>query len=121
MRGSSFLRNPRSLARRGLHSVCMNRRGYGGQSLKAQKLSMFGFDEDLDAVLAHVAQLQPGRPAAIEGCAAWLGDYKADASYEHAWRRLWIGVANPSSAPDFGPVRVAPGGTCTSPTCYAGR
>merc|ERR1740121_1646867 len=47
----------------------MNRRGYGGVTLKdsAVKLSIYGFDEDLDETLDAVGLRYPGRLVAIVG------------------------------------------------------
>jgi predicted alpha/beta-fold hydrolase len=41
-----------SLAKSGLHTVVMNRRSYGGIDMEDEenKISIFGFDEDLDEV-----------------------------------------------------------------------
>merc|ERR1740121_1651294 len=53
----------------------MNRRGYGGLALQDPdtKLALFGFDEDLDEVLAAVRDRYPGRQAAIIGFSCGSG------------------------------------------------
>lgn len=64
-----------TLASRGLPVVVMNRRGYGGLPLQGTRrvLSLFGLDEDLDQVLAHVGQRLPGRPVALVGFSCGSG------------------------------------------------
>lgn len=66
----------RDFAARGMPAVVMNRQGYGGVGLgdvAAPRLSLFGFDEDLDDVLEVVAEQHPGRLAAIVGFSCGSG------------------------------------------------
>lgn len=67
----------KSLTLRGLPVVVMNRRGYGGLGLgeeqAAAKVTMFGFDTDLDEVLEAVNRRYPGRPVAIIGFSCGAG------------------------------------------------
>merc|ERR1712003_433573 len=65
----------RHMASKGMPVVAMNRRGYGGLPLQDPdaKLAMFGFDEDLDEVLAVVQERYPGRHAAIIGFSCGSG------------------------------------------------
>jgi len=80
----------RSLASRGMPVVVMNRRGYGGIDLGdgEAKMSMFGFDDDLDAVLAAAVCRHPGRPVAIIGfsCGSgFAGRYAGSRARLSAW------------------------------------
>jgi len=82
----------RDLAARGLPAVVMNRRGYGGVagSDGSLRVTMFGFDEDLDDVLASVGRQQPGRIVAIIGfsCGAgFAGRYAGNRGLQSAWPR----------------------------------
>lgn len=79
-----------SLADRGLPVVVMNRRGYGGLKLEQDeaKVSMFGFDEDLDEVIRDVAKQKPGCPVAIIGfsCGSgFSGRYVGTRAHLSAW------------------------------------
>lgn len=94
------------LAERGLPAVVMNRRGYGGidPGDAELRLSMFGFDEDLDDVLQLVAQRQPGRPIAIVGfsCGSgFAGRYAGSRGLWSAWSRLG-GEQASQEGPDAG-------------------
>jgi len=79
-----------SLADRGLPVVVMNRRGYGGLKLEQDeaKLTMFGFDEDLDEVIQDVGKQKPGCPVAIVGfsCGSgFCGRYAGTRAHLSAW------------------------------------
>lgn len=78
------------MAARGMPAVVMNRRGYGGinHGEGELKLTMFGFDEDLDDALLQVAKKQPGRPIAIVGfsCGSgFAGRYASNRAIWSAW------------------------------------
>lgn len=82
----------RSLASKyGMPVVVMNRRGYGGLDLVGDaecRLSMFGFDEDLDDVLQAVENRYPGRTVAIVGfsCGSgFAGRYVGKRAHASAW------------------------------------
>jgi len=60
--------------KRGMPTVVMNRRGYGGLPIaEGSKLSVFGFDEDLDLVLEQVGRRFPGRCVALIGFSCGAG------------------------------------------------
>lgn len=65
----------KSLARRGMPVVVMNRRGYGGLELAEadKRLTMFGFDEDLDEVIQSAGKRFPARMVAIIGFSCGSG------------------------------------------------
>lgn len=84
----------RALAARGMPSVVMNRRGYGsmcvGSGDAVPRLSLFGFDEDLDDVLEVVGRRHPGRTAAIIGfsCGSgFAGRFVGKRPFLSAWDR----------------------------------
>jgi pimeloyl-ACP methyl ester carboxylesterase len=54
----------------GAPAVVMNRRGYAGLELNKPRMSVFGFDDDLDDVLAVVEKRFPGRLVALLGFSA---------------------------------------------------
>ena len=68
----------------------MNRRGYGDQRLvpETARVTLFGFDEDLDEVLLEVNRVAPQRPIALIGfsCGSgFAGRYGALRSHLSAW------------------------------------
>ena len=68
----------------------MNRRGYGDQEMAPEtaRVTLFGFDEDLDEVLLEVQRTAPGRPMAVIGfsCGSgFAGRYGALRSHLSAW------------------------------------
>jgi len=84
----------KSLAARGMPVVVMNRRGYGGICLgvgdEGAKLTMFGFDEDLEDVLNVVSKRYPGAPVAIIGfsCGSgYCGRFAGNHAHLSAWGR----------------------------------
>jgi len=80
----------KELASRGILTVIMNRRGYGDLALEAPtaRVTLFGFDEDLDEVLLEVNKKAPQRPIAVVGfsCGSgFAGRYGALRSHLSAW------------------------------------
>jgi len=80
----------RSLAKRGMPVVVMNRRGYGGLELAEGdgRLTMFGFDEDLDEVLKSAGKRYPDRTVSIIGfsCGSgFAGRYTGARANNSAW------------------------------------
>eukprot|EP00913_Durusdinium_trenchii_P001506 g1394.t1 len=65
----------KDLAKRGLLTLVMNRRGYGDLAMDAEsaRVTVFGFDEDLDEVLLMVGQVAPNRPIAVVGFSCGSG------------------------------------------------
>jgi pimeloyl-ACP methyl ester carboxylesterase len=79
----------RHFASLGSPAVIMNRRGYGGTELQQPRMAIFGFDDDLDDVLAAVERLFPGRPVAIFGFSAgslYAARWAARRASQSAWR-----------------------------------
>lgn len=81
----------KDLAKRGLLTLVMNRRGYGDLAMDAEsaRVTVFGFDEDLDEVLLMVGQVAPNRPIAVVGfsCGSgFAGRYGALRSHLSAWK-----------------------------------
>ncbi|CAJ1366884.1 unnamed protein product [Effrenium voratum] len=79
------------LAQRGLLAVVMNRRGYGDLEMDAStaRVTLFGFDEDLDEVMLEVGKRAPGRPVAIVGFSCGSGQagrYAAHRQHLSAWQ-----------------------------------
>jgi len=84
----------RSLANRGMTAVVLNRRGYGGHIAANEsnetKLTLFGFDEDLDDLLDLLGTKKPGQPVAIIGFSVGSGfsaRYVANRPHLSAWRK----------------------------------
>lgn len=87
---------------RGLPTVVMNRRGYGGLPLAdGAPIALFGFDEDLDAVLVEVARRFPGRGVALIGfsCGAGFAGRYGHTSALSAWAEA------PAAADGRGPPK----------------
>eukprot|EP00927_Polykrikos_kofoidii_P005935 TRINITY_DN12391_c0_g1_i1.p1 TRINITY_DN12391_c0_g1~~TRINITY_DN12391_c0_g1_i1.p1 ORF type:complete len:460 (-),score=52.40 TRINITY_DN12391_c0_g1_i1:281-1660(-) len=85
-----------ALARRGLPVVVMNRRGYGGLDLGGEhsaKVDMFGFDSDVDEVLARaVTARYPGRCVANIGFSCGSGVAARFNSLRSGELSAWTGL-----------------------------
>lgn len=89
-RSSTMKDLAKELAARGILTLVMNRRGYGDLTMDAStaRVTLFGFDEDLDEVLLEVGRKAPGRPVAVVGfsCGSgFAGRYGALRSHLSAW------------------------------------
>eukprot|EP00435_Cladocopium_sp_Y103_P071306 s257_g37.t1 len=89
-RSSTMKDLAKELAARGILTLVMNRRGYGDLMMDAStaRVTLFGFDEDLDEVLLEVGRKAPGRPVAVVGfsCGSgFAGRYGALRSHLSAW------------------------------------
>mmetsp|Transcript_26936 Transcript_26936/g.52827 ORF Transcript_26936/g.52827 Transcript_26936/m.52827 type:complete len:467 (-) Transcript_26936:74-1474(-) len=99
----------KSLAKRGMPVVVMNRRGYGGLELAEGdgRLTLFGFDEDLDEVVKSAGRRFPDRTVAIIGfsCGSgFAGRYTGARANISAWDR--------ARGPTVGTRNLGPGMLC---------